>query len=113
MDYITRAFVLAATFTLLLSPRYSWYFAWLIPFLCLMPLAPVLLLTTAHFILYAMWINDTANSGFTLNTFVFLPCAIVGLVTLWQRRAAKRSDNRRVEVVELSTEEHEIAINGG
>ncbi|MBC7912404.1 MAG: DUF2029 domain-containing protein [Pyrinomonadaceae bacterium] len=92
-DYIARAFVLASMFTLLLSPRYSWYFAWLIPFLCLMPLAPILLLTTAHFIFNALWINDAPSAVFALNTFVFLSCAIVGLVTLLKQRAAKASLN--------------------
>ncbi|MBA3240102.1 MAG: DUF2029 domain-containing protein [Acidobacteria bacterium] len=97
-SYVARAFVLASAFTLLLSPRYSWYFAWLVPFLCLMPLAPFLLLTTAHFVLYALWIEDTASTGFTLNTFVFLPFAIVSMIALWKRRAAKRRKDKRDEV---------------
>jgi len=44
--------VLAATFTILLSPRYAWYFTWLIPFLCIVPLASVFYVTSASFLLF-------------------------------------------------------------
>jgi len=41
------AMVLAATFLLLFSPHYAWYFAWLVPFLCFHPSAAVVYLTCA------------------------------------------------------------------
>ncbi|HWP42417.1 MAG TPA: glycosyltransferase 87 family protein, partial [Blastocatellia bacterium] len=48
-SYIRRALVAALAFTLLLSPRYAWYFAWLVPFLCFAPMAAALYVTNACF----------------------------------------------------------------
>ena len=39
--------VLAVTFMVLFSPHYPWYFAWLIPFVCIYPRAAVIYLTCA------------------------------------------------------------------
>jgi hypothetical protein len=44
---IAGALILAVAFTVLLSPHYPWYFAWLIPFVCIRPLACVIYLTCA------------------------------------------------------------------
>ena len=44
--------LLAVAFTLLLSPHYAWYFAWLVPFLCFYPVVGVLYLTCAASYLY-------------------------------------------------------------
>src|SRR5260370_42274796 len=43
--FIARALALAAAFTVLLSPRYPWYFAWLVPFLCFIPAVSLFYLT--------------------------------------------------------------------
>jgi hypothetical protein len=86
---ITRVFLLAATFTALLSPRYPWYFTWLIPFLCFVPAVPVYYLTVASFILYGLW----ANSGivFDLNVSLYVPfIALAGIQFLMGRRVTNR-----------------------
>jgi alpha-1,6-mannosyltransferase len=44
---IAAALMLAVAFTVLLSPHYPWYFAWLIPFVCICPRACVIYLTCA------------------------------------------------------------------
>lgn len=49
---LAGAMLLAVTFTILLSPHYPWYFAWLVPFLCFYPLAGVIYLTCACGLLY-------------------------------------------------------------
>ncbi len=87
-SYLARSLTLAVVFTGLLSPRYSWYFAWLVPFACLMPLAPLLYITTVSFVLYASWLGDKPPQLFILNTFIYLPLALVVALTLWTRRAA-------------------------
>src|SRR5262249_26958965 len=43
---------LAVAATVLLSPHYPWYFAWLVPFLCVVPLPSALYLTAASPLLY-------------------------------------------------------------
>jgi hypothetical protein len=53
---IAGAMALAVVFTVLFSPHYAWYFAWLVPFLCFYPLAGVLYLTcAASFLYFAHW----------------------------------------------------------
>jgi alpha-1,6-mannosyltransferase len=44
---LATAMLLAVTFMVLFSPHYPWYFAWLIPFVCVLPLASVIYLTCA------------------------------------------------------------------
>jgi alpha-1,6-mannosyltransferase len=44
---LAAAMLLAVTFMVLFSPHYPWYFAWLIPFVCVYPLASVIYLTCA------------------------------------------------------------------
>jgi alpha-1,6-mannosyltransferase len=44
---LAAGMMLAVTFMVLFSPHYPWYFAWLIPFVCVHPLASVIYLTCA------------------------------------------------------------------
>jgi alpha-1,6-mannosyltransferase len=44
---LAAAMVLAVAFVALVSPHYPWYFAWLIPFVCIYPVAAVIYLTCA------------------------------------------------------------------
>jgi len=50
--YIASATTLAVLTTVLMSPHYAWYFAWLVPFLCFAPHPSVLYLTVASPLLY-------------------------------------------------------------
>ena len=93
-DYIRRTLALAATFTLLLSPPYSWYYAWLIPFLCFVSprvWVPFVYLTLASFVLYYSWFGDKADLVFMLNAIIYAPFAVLGLVAIIWTLAAKRS----------------------
>jgi hypothetical protein len=49
---------LAAAFLVLVSPHYPWYFAFLLPFLCRAPYAPLLYVSLASFIFYLPPIKD-------------------------------------------------------
>jgi hypothetical protein len=49
---------LAAAFLVLVSPHYPWYFAFLLPFLCRAPYAPLLYVSLACFIFYLPPIKD-------------------------------------------------------
>ncbi len=84
--YITHAFALATSFTILLAPHFSWYFAWLVPFLCFLPAAPLFYLTVASFILYGTWLRDTPDQMFTLNSYLYVGCALIGAISVWIRR---------------------------
>ena len=75
-DFATRALVMATAFTALLSPHYSWYFVWLVPFLPLVAprvVVPVLYLTAASFLLYRTWLDDGPAEMFAIGAFMYLP----------------------------------------
>jgi alpha-1,6-mannosyltransferase len=70
---IGGAMLLAVGFTILSSPHYTWYFAWLVPFLCFHPLAAVLYLTCAAGSLYfAHWPPTLAEGA-----IIYGPCIIL------------------------------------
>jgi alpha-1,6-mannosyltransferase len=94
-DFITRAAVIATAFMLLLTPRYAWYYVWLVPFLCFVTEAPLLYLTSASFILYGLWLADGADNVFMLNSLLWLPCALLGLGALWKQFARGRETLRQ------------------
>jgi len=85
--YLRWSCLLAAAFTALLSPHYTWYFAWLAPFLCFVPAAPLLYLTAASFLLYATWLGDAPGRLFAINAALYLPSLALVCLTLWLRPA--------------------------
>jgi len=94
-DYVWRAGLLATVFTVLLSPHYTWYFAWLLPFLCFAPaktFAPLLYLTMASFMLYGTWLGDKPAQMLWLNTSIYLPFALLFLLS-YRRRSAETIRN--------------------
>ncbi|HEV7905302.1 MAG TPA: glycosyltransferase family 87 protein [Pyrinomonadaceae bacterium] len=90
-DYVRRAALLAVVFTVLLSPHYSWYFVWLVPFLCFVRgahLAPLLALTAACFMLYGTWLGDAPAQMLRLNLCIYLPPVLL-LLGSYVRRGAE------------------------
>jgi alpha-1,6-mannosyltransferase len=84
-SFVALSLALAAAFTSLLSPHYSWYFVWLVPLLSLAPPAfavPVLYLTAANFVLYLTWLGDQPDRMFILNSIIYLPFAAL-CVAAW------------------------------
>ena len=80
------AFLLATTFTVLTSPHYIWYMAWLVPFLCFMPWLSVLWLTcSATFMNNVGWPNL-----FSGGSVVFLPFLALAVVDCAIRFARAR-----------------------
>lgn len=86
-DTLKAAMLLATCTTVLFAPHYSWYFAWLVPFLCFTPRLAVFYLTTAGFVLYATWLGDSAEEMFVINSVIYLPAIIIGIVELVWRRS--------------------------
>jgi hypothetical protein len=95
-DYAGRAALLATAFTVLLSPHYTWYFAWLILFLCIAgarTLVPLLCLTVAAFMLYGTWLGDAHAQMLRINASIYLPCAAL-LIACYMWRGALKDDER-------------------
>lgn len=85
-SFVKRAFVLASAFILLLSPRYEWYFAWLVPFLCFVPLAPVFALTATGFMLYLLWFEEKPNQTIVVHLYLYAVFVLMCIFSLWGRQ---------------------------
>ncbi len=98
--FVERAFVLATAFTVLLSPRYAWYFAWLVPFFPVVRPAlfmPVFYLTAASFVLYRSWLGDKPEQMFAYGLVMYLPFAALCLCAWLATRFKSRDARRPVE----------------
>lgn len=83
-DYLGHALFIAAVLTVLLSPHYAWYLTWLIPFLCFVPAASIFYLTAASFLLYGLWLGETADRLLMINALLYGPLVILSGRDIWQ-----------------------------
>ncbi len=86
--WIFSAFVLALTFSILLSSYYPWYYSWLALFLCFVPNSAALALTLITWPLYRSLVDQSADDLFRFESRVFLPFFAL-LILMWIMR--KRS----------------------
>ena len=86
LGYMKRGLVLGTAFMVLFTPHFPWYFAWLILFLCFVRSIPVFYLTTASFVLYGTWVGEQPEWVFALNSFLYIPCALIGAIAFWNRK---------------------------
>jgi hypothetical protein len=85
--YVAVALGLAALFTLLVSPHFPWYFAWLLAFLCLAPSAAVLYLSVACMLLYFVGGGpDLDGSRMIVELVIYGPFVALAVVEWRQRR---------------------------
>ena len=84
--YLRNCLVIASVFMVLLSPHFSWYFAWLIPFLCFVPSIPVFYLTVASFLLYLTWLGDSHERVLLLKALIFVPALALAPIAKWWSR---------------------------
>jgi alpha-1,6-mannosyltransferase len=89
------AAVLATTFTILVSPHYPWYFAWLIVFACFVRSIALLWLTNACLLLYLVPVGlHIVRDDYRLavESIIYGPFAVLAAIDLWyHRRRATRS----------------------
>ena len=79
LRYLRNGLLLASLFMLLLAPHFSWYFTWLIPFLCFIPSLAVFYLTGASFLLYLTWLGDSPDRTLVLKSLMFVPFLLLSL----------------------------------
>ena len=94
--HLKSALALATATTVLFAPHYSWYFVWLIPFLCFTPLLSVFYLTIAGFVLYGTWLGGSPDQMFFMNSIIYLPFfAFLTIDLYFSRKGARdlRRDN--------------------
>ncbi len=109
-SFIARALLLATAFTALLSPRYAWYFAWLIPFLCLVPQASIFYLTGACFVTYAFWLGERPEQMFAVNSLIYAPFAVLAALAFWKKRRRMNGDDSMDVALVASTNETRHSI---
>src|SRR5690349_10988897 len=85
-DTLKHAMVLATATTVLFAPHFPWYFCWLVYFLCFMPRLAMFYLTSASFLLYATWLGDSPDEMFVINSLIYLPALLIGIVEYCWRR---------------------------
>jgi len=78
VDVARGATALIGCYLLLTTPRYAWYYAWLIPFLCLVPRAGWLYLTCASALLYLVWYTPLVYPQIPLwlGACIFFPAIV-------------------------------------
>ena len=84
--YLRNGLLIASLFMVFQAPHFSWYFAWLIPFLCFIPSIPYFYLSLANFVLYLTWLNDTPNRVLIYKALIFAPFLALELILIWVRR---------------------------
>ena len=99
-DYLKHAMVLATATTVLFAPHFSWYFCWLVLFLCFTPRLSIFYLTIASFLLYATWLGDSPDEMFVINSLIYLPALLIGIVEFfWPRFGVQKLSSVTPEVV--------------
>src|SRR3989475_417334 len=90
-NYIANALIIGSVFVVLVSPHFPWYFAWLIPFLCLIPDAAVIYMTLASFLMYLTWLGDAPNQVLKMKAGIYVPTFVLCTLMVWWRRRRKLS----------------------
>jgi alpha-1,6-mannosyltransferase len=83
------AALLASAFTVLLSPHYPWYFAWLIVFACFARALSLLWLTNACLLLYLVPVGShIVRDPYRLlvESVIYGPFVVLALIDLWYHR---------------------------
>ena len=108
-DNLKAALVLATATTVLFAPHYSWYFAWLVPFLCFTPWVTVFYLTTAGFLLYLTWLGDSPDEMFFMNSLIYLPFLLIAACEfLYRRYGFNFLSLRQLNPIAIETSDHGV-----
>ena len=81
-DYLKHAMILATATTVLFAPHFSWYFCWLVFFLCFTPRLALFYLSIASFLLYATWLGDSPDEMLVINSVIYLPALLIAAAGL-------------------------------
>lgn len=82
--YVGFAAALAVAFTVLLSPHFPWYFAWILAFLCFKPSAAALYLSVASMLLYLISSGGPDRDGnrMLIESAIYGPFAVLLVIEL-------------------------------
>lgn len=102
-DVARASAMLIGLYFFLTTPRYPWYYAWILPFLCFAPRLAWLYLTGATVLLYALWFTPLVYPEIPIwmGLAVFAPTLV--FLLLERRRQSKRSVPAKEAEVPRST----------
>ena len=80
VGYLRTGMILGSLFTVLVAPHFSWYFGWLVVFLCFVPSLAVFYLTLSSFLLYLTWLGDDPDRVLMLKALIFVPFFVFALI---------------------------------
>ena len=94
VDVARGAMVLIGSYLLITSPRYPWYYAWLLPHLCLEPRIGWIYLTGATVLLYLLWYTplEYPDVPLWMGAAIYLPTIAL---LLWERVTKKEKEANR------------------
>jgi alpha-1,6-mannosyltransferase len=86
-DVARGAVTLIGVYLFITTPRYSWYYAWILPFLCFAPRIAWVYLTGASVLLYTLWYIPFAYPDLPLwlGSALFVP-TLAFVLWEWKRR---------------------------
>jgi hypothetical protein len=90
-QWISSAFILALTFSTLLSPYYPWYYSWIALFLCFVPNSAALALTLISWPLYRSLFERSSDDLFRYQSRIFLPFFSLLVLMLIMRIRSSRT----------------------
>jgi hypothetical protein len=101
-DFLKHAMLLATATTVLFAPHFSWYFCWLVFFLCFTPRLAVFYLTIANLFLYRTWLGDSPDEMFLINSVIYLPALLLALIEWsWRRFVFQSKDQKDLTLSQL------------
>lgn len=94
-DVARAAIALIGLFWFITTPRYAWYYAWILPFLCFAPRIEWIYLTGASILLYMLWYipNVYPEMPLWMGASLYVPTALM-LAWNYRRRRLRGSEGR-------------------
>jgi alpha-1,6-mannosyltransferase len=89
IDVACAAMSLIGLYFFIVTPRYHWYYAWILPFLCFAPRLAWLYLTGATVLLYALWFTPMIYPEITISLGVSIYAPTLGFL-LWGKRKRRQ-----------------------
>jgi hypothetical protein len=82
------AIALIGMFWFIATPRYAWYYAWILPFLCFAPRIEWIYLTGASVLLYLLWYipNVYPEMPLWLGASLYVPTVLMLVWNYWRRK---------------------------
>jgi alpha-1,6-mannosyltransferase len=90
-QWIFPAFILALTFSTLLSPFYPWYYSWIALFLCFAPNSAALGFTLITWPVYRSLFEQSGEDLFRFQSRIFLPFFALLVLTWIMRKGGSRT----------------------